>query len=343
MSRITYGVFADLEEGAVMDALGELLDNPRRLLNLIGLIGVAYAQQSFEEQKLSDKPWAPRMNPNIPGIINDVNEGKDPRPQRFTDRPALVDTGNLQASIAHEVISDEEVDVGSKLPYAEVHQLGGTSETPELTPEGKGKLWEWMKKQGMGKAGPARQRAAASKQKAAARFTKRHTNIWSRALNQLVKEQLKDDPKYLWHLKMLNRLTDNGELKSKDLEKSERKEASHHRKEMAKRRAKHKERFSTGGVTNNEWKARVAELREGLHSDKQASQSKAQERLQTRLAAIREKQQANPMFPIAASLGWLFNAPSKTITHPARPFLGVPPEMRKEVEDFLGVTIGQVA
>lgn len=347
MARITYGILADLEEGSVVEAVGDLLDNPRRLLNLIGLVGVAYAQQSFEDQRLADKPWAPRMNPNIPGIINDVNAGRDPRPQRFTDRPALIDTGNLRASIAHEVVSDEEVDVGSALPYAEVHQIGGTSEVPELTDEGKAKLWQWMKRRGLGKSGPARQKAAAAKQKAAARFTKRNAGVWKRAFNQLLRESLEDDHQYKYAVKMIDRLLGGSKVsdwrKDPSTTKAEIKEYEHWRDVKRDRREKHKQRLKAGGITNHEWAARVAELRMGYQADKQAAVSKAQERLKERLAKIREMQQADPLFPAAASLGWIFNAPPKTITHPARPFLGVPPEMREEVEKFLGVQIGQVA
>jgi phage gpG-like protein len=349
MGRITYGLLADFEEGSVMEAVGDILDKPKKLLDAIGLIGVAYAQQSFEEQRLADKPWAPRMNPNIPGIITDVNAGRDPRPQRFTDRPALMDTGNLHGSIAHEVLSDEIVQIGSTLPYAEVHQIGGESEVPELTDEGKGKLWAWMKRQGMGKAGPARQRAAATKQKAAARFTKRQSGIWRRAFNKLMREALADDPAFQHADKKLKRLVgpDGHYPKVKDLKADgspgEIEEYEYYRKQVARIREKYKKRFRTGGINNQEWREAVEAMRAGYKGDKDASVSKAQEQLKERLAAIREKQQANPMFPIAAKLGFLFNAAPKTITHPARPFLGVPPDMRDEVEQYLGVTIGQVA
>ena len=127
----------------VLDDLERALDNantptrnPKGLMTRWGAMMVEVSQRAFLDQRLGDVEWPPRypgMQPpiiNIAGALSDFNAGKkNPKPNRFQDRLALVDEGmrgGLWGSITFRADQDG-VEVGTNKPYAKLHQEGGGS------------------------------------------------------------------------------------------------------------------------------------------------------------------------------------------------------------------------
>lgn len=122
------------------------------ILERIGVAMVSQTQANFRTESFGGKKWLPRYSNlpskfriNIAGAISDANKGQQPKERRLQDRPVLRDTGELFNSIAHRVISDDAVEWGSNLPYAEKHQLGLRSRIP-VTDEAKVQLAKFLKK-----------------------------------------------------------------------------------------------------------------------------------------------------------------------------------------------------
>ncbi len=90
-------------------------------------------------------PWAPRRVPNVPGVLADLAAGSTPKSRRFVDRPALIDTGRLRDSIAWRPIGRDKIEVGTVVPYADLHQQGGVT-TVTVTQKMKDALAKWLKK-----------------------------------------------------------------------------------------------------------------------------------------------------------------------------------------------------
>lgn len=112
--------------GALADML-KRVQNPEPLMRAVGQHMVGVTRRAFRGDQQGRPPgsWAPRMNPNIPGILSDLKAGRTPPARRWTDRPANVDTNALARSISAEVTSPTSVRVGSTLPYASEAQRGG--------------------------------------------------------------------------------------------------------------------------------------------------------------------------------------------------------------------------
>ena len=96
------------------------------------------SQRAFLEQKLGDYAWPeryPNMDDpfvNIAALVRYTAEGGTIRSQHFDRRPALSGEsgrGGLMGSISASE-SNGLVRVGSTLPYASLHQWGGTSSQP---------------------------------------------------------------------------------------------------------------------------------------------------------------------------------------------------------------------
>lgn len=139
------------------------LGNLKPLLKVWGLMGVSASQNAFTDQKFGDKVWParyPNQAPpklNIAGTVADFNAGRSsPKPNRFQDRPALVDEGyrgGLVGSISSEVVSDTAVEWGTTKPYAALHQKGGQS-TQAITTAAKERISAWLfKKNGNVRSG----------------------------------------------------------------------------------------------------------------------------------------------------------------------------------------------
>ena len=124
-----------------LDRIEAAAKNPSSLIKQLSAIGVASAQKAFKEQALGDIPWSeryPGQSPpilNIAGALQDFNAGrKEPKPNRFQDRPALVDEGlrgGLWGSLeAFPSGSAQIAEWGTKLDYGTLHQEGEVMSMP---------------------------------------------------------------------------------------------------------------------------------------------------------------------------------------------------------------------
>lgn len=136
---------ATFDKGAKMERWEKNLDNPRGALKQIGAIVTAESQRAFRDQKHGRDRWEPRSDVNVFGIIADFAKGGTPPARRFERRPALRDTGRLSGSIAFKVLGTKAVEIGTNLPYAGVHQYGGTVESEPVTGAVQKALWKWLK------------------------------------------------------------------------------------------------------------------------------------------------------------------------------------------------------
>jgi len=128
VARVSAEDLRRFEEGAALRRVRMAIERPRDTLKSIGLAMVSESQRSFDEQAFGGSEWDARMNPNIPGIIRDLEEGKTPPERRFRDRAALVDTGSMRRAIAEKVHGDAYVEVGvlsAQFPHAALLNFGG--------------------------------------------------------------------------------------------------------------------------------------------------------------------------------------------------------------------------
>lgn len=144
MSRVTF------RKGAKVARIQSHLENPTRALKQIGVLMVAESQSNFRRQTFGLNKWEPRAPVNVFGIIADFAQGRrKPPARRFQRRPALRDTGRLAASIAFRVIGKNIVEVGTNLPYAQVHQTGGKTKSEPITGDVRQRLWRWLRTQSL--------------------------------------------------------------------------------------------------------------------------------------------------------------------------------------------------
>jgi phage gpG-like protein len=120
---------------ARLDKIEKATKDPSKLIKQLSTIGLTSAEKSFKDQALGDIEWSeryPNMAPpvlNIAGAIKDFNAGrKEPKPNRFQDRPANVDEGTRGGLWGSLTITtdDEVVGWGSDKEYASLMQEGGT-------------------------------------------------------------------------------------------------------------------------------------------------------------------------------------------------------------------------
>ena len=149
-----------------LEGMAERLANPQqadKLLTQIGTFLVIQATQAFTNQKLPGlKKWkakypnqkSPKFN--IAGAISDFASGRsEPKRNRYQDRPALEDTGNLKKwwsfdNVSHSVTPKGrfvvEVGAGGAVKdYAGLMQWGGTAKQT-LTADIKKKMNIFLKK-----------------------------------------------------------------------------------------------------------------------------------------------------------------------------------------------------
>lgn len=120
--------------GRWLVSLRRAVANPVRTLKRIGAMVTSRTQQRFTTQEAPDgEPWEPRMNPNIPGILSDLERGAKVKSRRFQDRPALIDNGDLRQSIAWRLEGSDTVVIGTVDPKASIQQFGGPRSIP-VTP-----------------------------------------------------------------------------------------------------------------------------------------------------------------------------------------------------------------
>lgn len=118
----------ELDEGRAIKALLGRIGSPAPFLKQAGVLLVARTQAAFQKQRrVPGKAWLARSVPNVAGIVADLARGSSVKSRRFDARPALVDTGQLRNSITFRVAGRTTVEVGTRLPYASIHQTGGVS------------------------------------------------------------------------------------------------------------------------------------------------------------------------------------------------------------------------
>lgn len=133
--------------------------NGKGLMKQIGALGVAASQKAFRDQALGGIKWDPRYpgqkepKLNIAGALMDFKSGrKAPKPNRFQDRPALIDEGQrggMWGSLTLEVTGPLSVAWGTNKEYARVHQEGGhiSIRYDDATRQ---RIKEWLYKPGHG-------------------------------------------------------------------------------------------------------------------------------------------------------------------------------------------------
>jgi len=116
------------------------------ILEGIGALLVARFTRSWRVKKSpSGESWPDRMVPNVPGIVADLNAGRNPKSRRFNTGQTLVDTGNLRRSITFSVRGDTVV-IGTQVSYAPVQNEGGTTRST-LTATGRRQLTRWLRRE----------------------------------------------------------------------------------------------------------------------------------------------------------------------------------------------------
>lgn len=115
-----------------------------RLLLMAGSLLVKASRNAFDQQSFAGRAWKARKVPSILGVVKDLESGATVKESRFSDRPALVDTGALRASIGWSLLSSTSVRVSSQLPYARLHHEGGTS-SRSVTPTVRSNLSIYLK------------------------------------------------------------------------------------------------------------------------------------------------------------------------------------------------------
>ena len=131
-------------EDTQVELFAKQAEKIRPALTEIGVFLLSQTQKAFRAQSFDGKPWAPRMVPNIPGIVGDLNKGQQPKARRFQPRPALVDTGRLRQSF-NFLVGKDSVQVGTKVKYGALQQSGGKSRIT-LTKVGREGLKKFLKK-----------------------------------------------------------------------------------------------------------------------------------------------------------------------------------------------------
>lgn len=124
-----------------IQTLREQLRNPnlplvsgRPLMKQIGILGVAASQKAFRDQALGEIKWPPRYPSqgkpkfNVAGAIMDWKGGRtSPKPNRFQDRPANIDTMETMNRLSYSVSGNLDVTWGSNTPQAPKMQAGGVT------------------------------------------------------------------------------------------------------------------------------------------------------------------------------------------------------------------------
>lgn len=140
-----FDFYADIKRQ--LERLKEQLIDPnkallggQKLMKWIGAQGVAVSQQAFIKQQLGDIKWPARYEGqdepkfNYAGALMDWKSGRAaPKPNRFSDRPALIDEGmrgGIQGSLTFRVMGPLSVRWGSGKDYAMLQHKGGYTQIP---------------------------------------------------------------------------------------------------------------------------------------------------------------------------------------------------------------------
>lgn len=116
-----------------VQALATKFNDLQPLMEMIGRYLRSASQIAFLNQSFDGKKWPARSgspgHPSILGAVADLEKGPEIKDSRFTDRPALVDTGALRRSITY-IAGKKTVRLTSHLPYAQLMNDGGPASLP---------------------------------------------------------------------------------------------------------------------------------------------------------------------------------------------------------------------
>lgn len=127
----------------------------RDLLLDVGRKILEGARHSFETQRLSRVQWSARYpnqkdyQVNVAGAIIDLKKGPIIQEKRFNNRPALIDTGTLLASLnegsgAIQFIDRDTIEVGTQAPGARLMYHGGLGNVLTLESPFKKNLYRYL-------------------------------------------------------------------------------------------------------------------------------------------------------------------------------------------------------
>lgn len=100
----------------IVGKLAELANVQKVLPRKIAVVAVNFSKDRFKQQNWLDsatKKWEPR---------------KSKTKKKSSSRAILVKTGRLRRSIRATSITDKQIIIGTDVPYAQVHNEGGTGE-----------------------------------------------------------------------------------------------------------------------------------------------------------------------------------------------------------------------
>jgi len=115
---ISYEIKDDEKVKALLKKAGDKAKNLRIPLKRAGILMLGSIDKNFREEGRPEK-WAP-LSPMT--IAMRRKEGKGAK--------ILQDTGIGRGSIVYEVVSDQEVQIGTRLDYMRIHQKGGSVKIP---------------------------------------------------------------------------------------------------------------------------------------------------------------------------------------------------------------------
>ena len=310
---------AAFSEGDGLRRLREVLERPAIVLDQIGALIVKESGKAFRDERLGGVAWKPRRVPNVPGILKDaaMNASKPPD-RRFKARPVLIDTGLLARSVTHHMAGPDVVEVcvgGVAKTYADVHQIGGASQTVPITEQVQNRLWAWIKSAtGLGKI-IRKNKIRVAKQKA----LKGEGGRMDAQLKRLNRELRKAKTQMKRERKAFNRATSGIS-----------KEAREHLKEKD-----HGLLLAQNVV--GAAKQDVRERRKAIGKDIDAATPR------DKSIAWGGKEQKERAASGLEGMRWLLNPNLRgkrlSVKVPARPFVGLPPDLVREIERTLGVSV----
>jgi len=115
---ISYEIKDDEKVKALLKKAGEKAKDLRVPLKQCGILMLGSIDKNFREEGRPTR-WAP-LSPMT--IAMRRKEGKGAK--------ILQDTGMGKGSIVYEVVSDQEVQIGTRLDYMRIHQEGGSIKIP---------------------------------------------------------------------------------------------------------------------------------------------------------------------------------------------------------------------
>lgn len=127
---------------SVLDGLIERVSNPNPILKLIGQTLVESTQQRFARgEDPSGAPWADNTFTTLEFFLQEHTSNfkktgglsKQGAQRLAGKKPLTGKTKELQTTITSQ-LSKGKLEVGSPLPYARMHQLGGTTATNSMIP-----------------------------------------------------------------------------------------------------------------------------------------------------------------------------------------------------------------